>query len=477
MVLVLSLFQETIMNKNEIAERLSQSEIFENITKRELSKIARKAYVKTFARDETIVKEGELSDKLFFIANGIVTVKKVLMSGKEQIYAHLLSGNTFGEVGILENQPRSATVSALSDVTVIVFDREDFIKILLKFPDVTIELAKLLGKYLTQSNKRLTRGKKERHVVLVFDPFNTNGAEHMAREIALRLSKDNKRKSIYVEYPEAGDSLRNIAKEKITEKIFKHKSGIDILMKPDQLSPKQTRLALLMDNLLNDYENIVLLVKGRFEERMSLILENTDQIIIIASDDKSDWSEIANFHNLIRSNIKHFNTKIFTVLIKQDEKSKVNKHSLSPTPDFEVIFSKETTDNALFITDLSSYIESFGAAVEAFVDRLQRNNQIAVFIPTTYEVNKPVDTTRYIDETLAFLGKRFGGATSEEVKGIWNSNEIGLVGERLFKVHTYATAGDLQKELNDVIEYVSGMKEDLKQEAMAIEINQRLTLI
>jgi len=465
------------MKKSEIVERLSQSEIFENINKRELSRIARKAYVQTYGRDETIVKEGEPSDKLFFIANGIVTVKKILMSGKEQIYAHLLSGNTFGEVGILDNQPRSATVSALSDVDVIVFDREVFLKILFKFPVVSVELAKLLGKYLTQSNKRLSRGNKERHVVLVFDPFNTHGAEYLTREITLRLAKDKKRKTIYIEYPEAGESLRNIIKGKSTRKVFKHKSGIDVLIEYDKHFPKQTRLALLMDNLLNDYENIVIIIKGDFEERMTMILDSTDQIIIIGSDDKSGWSEISHFHNRVSSKIKHFKTKIFTVLIKREEGISVNKHSLSPTPDFEVVFSKETTDNMLFNTDISSYIESLGEAVDTFVDRLQRNNQVAVFIPTTYEVNKPVDTTKYIDETLAFLGKKFGGATSEEVKGIWNSNEIGLVGERLYKVHTYATSTDLHNKLNDVIEYVGRMKKELKQEAMAIEINQKLTLI
>lgn len=465
------------MNKNEIVERLSQSEIFENITRRELSRIARKAYVQTYGHDETIVKEGEPSDKLFFIANGIVTVKKVLMSGKEQIYAHLLPGNTFGEVGIFDNQPRSATVSALSDVDVIIFDREVFLKILFKFPVVSIELAKLLGKYLTQSNKRLTRGNKERHVVLVFDQFNTHGAEQLTREITLRLSKDKKRKTIYMEYPEAGESLRSLVKDQKIGKVFKHKSGIDVLIEHDHHFPKQTRLALLMDNLSNDYENIVILVKGDFEERMTMILDNTDQIIIIGSVDKSGWSKISHIHNLISSKIRHFKTKLFTVLIKHEEEISVDKQSFSPIPDFEVLFSKETTDNMLFNSDISSYIRSFGEAVETFVDRLQRNNQIAVFIPTTYDVNKPVDTTKYIDETLAFLGKKFGGATSEEVKGIWNSNEIGLVGERLFKIHTYATSSDLHNQLNDVIKYVGRMKIELKQEAMAIEINQRLTLI
>ena len=121
------------MNRKEIAASLAQSEIFENLKKSELSKIARKAYVQRYRPDQIIVKEGEPSDKLFFIANGIVIVKKVQKSGKDQIYAYLLSGTTVGEMGIIENQPRSATVSALSDVTLLVFDREDFINILYRY--------------------------------------------------------------------------------------------------------------------------------------------------------------------------------------------------------------------------------------------------------------------------------------------------------------------------------------------------------
>jgi hypothetical protein len=52
-----------------------------------------------------------------------------------------------------------------------------------------------------------------------------------------------------------------------------------------------------------------------------------------------------------------------------------------------------------------------------------------------------------------------------------------LVGEKLFKVHTYATSDDLQRYLDEVVDYVREIKAELKQEAMAIEVNQKLTLI
>lgn len=466
------------MNKKEIAASLAQSEIFENLNKNELSKIARKAYVQQYQPDETIVKEGEPSDKLFFIANGIVTVKKVHKSGKVQVYAYLLSGTTFGEMGIIENQPRSATVSALSDVTLIVFDREDFIRILYRFPGVAIELAKLLGRYLSQSNKRLVRGNKERHIVVVFDLLNTNGADHLSREIAIKLGQDKEKKTIYIEYPEVSDLIRDFTQNKYDGNIYRHvRSGVDILMEHDTSFPKERRLALVVDNLLNDYENIVLHVRGNFDEQLSMIMDSIDQIIVIGSDNISEWGKIARFHNGISSMIKHFKTKVFTVLIEQDQAGASSPDAYSPHPDFEVIFSKETTDNALYPDNLFSLLESFNEAVDVFVDRLQRNNQVAVFIPTTIDVDKPIDTTKYIDKTLAFLGQRFGGATSEEVKGIWNSQEIGLVGERLFKIHTYATSPDLQRYMNEVIDYMMQMKKNLRQEAMALEINQRLTLI
>ena len=44
-------------------------------------------------------------------------------------------------------------------------------------------------------------------------------------------------------------------------------------------------------------------------------------------------------------------------------------------------------------------------------------------------------------------------------------------------MHTYATSNDLKNYLDEVVDYVREIKSELKQEAMAMEINQKLTLI
>ncbi|MCG8306593.1 MAG: cyclic nucleotide-binding domain-containing protein [Cytophagales bacterium] len=462
--------------EHKILRGLNQTSLFQNIRDDALIKLSKKAGCEEYGPEEIIVWEGQPSDRLFIIINGIVAVKKVFPDKRDKIFAYLLPGSTFGEVGILENKPRSATVAALTDVEVLVFDREYFLKILHQYPTVAIELAKLLGYYLTESNKRITRGDKEKKVVLVFDLFSTHGAAELGKRLAIRLKNATDSGTIYAEYPFKRTLSAEFDLTKVQSNIYHHESGLDILLEKGNASAAQnTKMALLVDDLLNRYENLIIYVNEDFEENLSQFVDNINQIIVVGSSNKNQWKEISNLHRTIKSQIKESNSRIFTILINNDASDNFN---VFPPPDFKVVFSDDTTDYQLWSegnAQLAS--ESFDEAVETFVDRLQRNNHIGIFIPTTFDVSNYYDTTPYIDRTLSFLGERFGGATSEEAKGIWNSEDIGLVGEKLFKVHTYATSKDLKNFLDEVVDYVRAIKAELKQEAMAIEINQKLTLI
>ncbi len=462
------------LQKGKILRGLNQTAIFKNIPDDVLIRLSKKAGLESYMPEEAIVWEGDPSDRLFITISGIVTVKKVIPDKSDKIFAYLLPGSTFGEVGILENKPRSATVSALTDVEVLVFDREYFLKILYDYPTVAIELAKLLGHYLTESNKRLSRGDKEKKVVLVFDLFHTHGATELGKRLAVRLKNSTDKRTIYAEYPYRNTLSAELDLSQAKANVFHHDSGLDILLEKE-VNGGNTKMALMVDSLLNTYENLIIYLNKDFNENVGQILENVDQVIVVGSGDQDHWDAISNLHKSIKSQIENNNTKIFTILINNSLQEDFN---ILPQPDFNVIFSNETTDYQLWSGDNAHLASaSFDEAVETFVDRLQRNNHIGIFIPTTFDVNTYFDTTPYIDRTLAFLGERFGGATSEEVKGIWNSEEIGLVGETLFKVHTYATSRDLKEYLDEVVEYIREIKEDLKQEAMAVEINQKLTLI
>lgn len=465
------------LQEAKILRELNKTAIFKNVPDKALIRLSKKAGIEVYKPEEIIVWEGEDSDRLFIIINGIVTVKKVIPNKSDKIFAYLLPGSTFGEVGILENQVRSATVSALTDVEVLVFEREYFMNMLHEHPAIAIELAKLLGHYLTESNKRLTRGDKDKKVVLVFDLFDTHGAAELGKRLAIRLKNATDKETVYAEYPFRKTLSAELDLSKVKTNIFHHDSGLDILLEREESdNTKSSRMALMIDGLLNKYENLIVYLNPDFDDNLSQLVEHIDQIIVVGSSHKSHWKKISDLHKTIKSQIKESNSRIFTILINNDESDNFN---VFPPPDFKVVFSDETTDYQLWSEDDNVKLasESFDEAVETFVDRLQRNNHIGIFIPTTFDVNNYFDTTPYIDRTLSFLGERFGGATSEEAKGIWNSEEIGLVGEKLYKVHTYATSNDLKNYLDEVVDYVREIKSELKQEAMAMEINQKLTLI
>ena len=112
------------LDNSKVLRGLNGTAIFQHIPDEVLIKISKQAWTETFKSEEVIVWEGEPSDRLFIVINGIVTVKKVVPNKSDKIFEYLLPGSTFGEVGILENKPRSATVSALTNVDVLIFERD-----------------------------------------------------------------------------------------------------------------------------------------------------------------------------------------------------------------------------------------------------------------------------------------------------------------------------------------------------------------
>lgn len=112
-----------------------------------------------------------------------------------------------------------------------------------------------------------------------------------------------------------------------------------------------------------------------------------------------------------------------------------------------------------------------------FLDSLERRHLIGVYVPTTLAVNQPIDTTEYVNRTLSFLGERFGGATSIQASGVWKSAEVGLVGETVYIVRTYATEADMNRYMGEIIAYIKEIKISLKQETIAFEVDQTLALL
>ena len=121
--------------------------------------------------------------------------------------------------------------------------------------------------------------------------------------------------------------------------------------------------------------------------------------------------------------------------------------------------------------------EPLSQTASKILDMLGFTNQIGIYIPTTIDVDQQVNTTVYIEKSLEFMGKLFGGATHEKVRGVWNSEEVGIVAEDIHLIRSFCSPTLLDQHLNAVVDFMEAMKQELKQEAMALEINNKMMLI
>ncbi|RPJ84092.1 MAG: hypothetical protein EHM18_12475, partial [Acidobacteria bacterium] len=106
--------EETATDGSRVAF-IEKASLFRNLEAEDKQAIARIMHPVTYAGGETIIRQADAGDSMFFVKNG--TVKVVLESnGERHEVAELTEGDFFGEMALLTGEPRSATVVATCDV-------------------------------------------------------------------------------------------------------------------------------------------------------------------------------------------------------------------------------------------------------------------------------------------------------------------------------------------------------------------------
>jgi hypothetical protein len=110
---------------------------------------------KSFAAGATIFSEGDASEHAYILRSGRVEVVKSSPGGPVRL-AVLVSGDVIGEMGLLDERPRSATVRALEPVVADAVDAPEFNRLLIHDPDKAMELLRALFERLRSANHLLT---------------------------------------------------------------------------------------------------------------------------------------------------------------------------------------------------------------------------------------------------------------------------------------------------------------------------------
>jgi CRP-like cAMP-binding protein len=108
-----------------------------------------------FKNGEVIFHENDASDAAYLIIDGQVEIIHESKRDKDTTVSVLGRGDYFGEMGVIDDKPRSATARAKGETACMSVTRDEFMDMLLTRPEETIELLKVLFERLRKANDRL----------------------------------------------------------------------------------------------------------------------------------------------------------------------------------------------------------------------------------------------------------------------------------------------------------------------------------
>lgn len=451
---------------------LRRMPLFKDIPEEDLGLISRQFKQEHYARNDVIVRQGDLAKSFFIIKSGMVAVSNLSSSGVYNLIRYLEQGDFFGESGLLTGQSISATITAFTPVDIFIIDKDSFYAMLTRQVGIAIELARTLAYRLVVTNTRLANKLSDAVIFLVVRTGESLGADTIANAMALTIASSTTSPTAYLEF--GGKDSAAVYGFPATLDAYKHPDGFQVLNPRNAADiPELAQIALVMDHAGSHFKNIVICVSWELSQKLGDLIRSASQIMLVTSPRQADREHARRIISSFKPYIRPDKTRVFTI-VNHTAPGLADEFPDMP-PDFVIPF----LDSLPPIAErrIENLPKPLSGAMSEIFNLLGYTNQVGVYLPTTIGVDKQADTSSHVEKTLSFMGRVFGGATHEKVQGVWNSQEVGLVEEDIHLVRSYCSQPVLDKHMGEVVEYVEALKQELQQEAMALEVNQKLMLI
>jgi CRP-like cAMP-binding protein len=173
---------------------LKRCPLFERLSADESQRLEARALARNFAKRQIIYFPDEPGQTILLLARGRVKIKAVTPDGRESIFAFIEEGEVFGELALLDVEPRREYAEAVEDSLVLAVPREDVLWLMERRPAVALHVTKLLGFRRRRIENRLRnilfRSTRERTISLVLELLDSHGgrSDRGGWEIRLKLS-------------------------------------------------------------------------------------------------------------------------------------------------------------------------------------------------------------------------------------------------------------------------------------------------
>jgi NTE family protein len=242
-----------------VEARLRDVPFFHALPDAPLRTIAGRLKRRRYKPGDTVFREGDPADTLFLVESGRV---HVWTADERQLLASLGPGSILGEIALLLDVPRTATVRAVTACSTLVLSRRSLNELVRTYPSISAELTRELGRRLRSTSRHVERGRAQQ-TVAIWGPG--------AGRLALAVRSATKTTPAIVAIAGAADEERDGARAG----RWIDASDVDFT-------------ALVLHGLrVDDHELLFIALSGKPCRQNDLALDVADQIVVF--DDAPDW--------------------------------------------------------------------------------------------------------------------------------------------------------------------------------------------
>ena len=142
------------MTLNKEAELLKDLPLFSKVDLAKLKLLAFTSERLTYDDNQIVFNEGDEGDAAYIILSGTAVVS-IAQGSKELELVRINKGGFVGDISLLCDVPRTATITAQNSLTALQIKKDTFFNLIAEFPEIAIEMMRVLASRLDNTNKQL----------------------------------------------------------------------------------------------------------------------------------------------------------------------------------------------------------------------------------------------------------------------------------------------------------------------------------
>ena len=154
------------MKNQNIIDQLRNIAQFKNLAAKEMNAISQVCIKTDLNKGDVLFQEGDVADSVYLLVEGFVDIWKDYQSIERDLLAQQYKGHIVGEMAVIDELTRSATVIACEEMISYRIERDDFINLLQRLPELSFEFMKSISMLVRRSNENFVNELREKNIKL-----------------------------------------------------------------------------------------------------------------------------------------------------------------------------------------------------------------------------------------------------------------------------------------------------------------------